>query len=110
MAITTESPEFKNFMEKLQAKIDAMDAKSTGNICGTRFAAEQGQKFIRVIAQGTIRGELGPSRSAYAFVSMENGDIFKSDSWKRPAKHARGNISDADPVGCCQRHSVIYLR
>jgi hypothetical protein len=33
-------------------------------------------------------------RSAWAFVDKTTGDVLKAASWKKPAKHARGNIFD----------------
>jgi hypothetical protein len=36
----------------------------------------------------------GVSRRAWGFVDVTNGDILKPESFKKPAKHARGNIFD----------------
>lgn len=32
----------------------------------------------------------------FAFIDLGNGDILKPASWRAPAKHARGNVLDAD--------------
>lgn len=46
-----------------------------------------GKRYIRI-----ARMRDGRPESAYAFIDTKNGDVLKPDSWKRPAKHARGNI------------------
>lgn len=51
------------------------------------------------------------SRSAHCFVDMTNGDILKPDSWKKPAKHARGNIFSGEPASkSVGPHGAAYLR
>lgn len=56
--------------------------------------AESGRKFVRLVSQS----EVAPlnHRSALAFIDLTNGDILKADGWKKPAKHARGNIRKGD--------------
>jgi hypothetical protein len=49
-----------------------------------------GKRFVKIIAK-----EQNSSR-VYAFLDSTNGDILKPASWKAPAKHARGNVFDAD--------------
>lgn len=46
-----------------------------------------GRKFIKVITS-----EAG-QRSVYCFLDFE-GNIYKSESWKKPAKHIRGSVFD----------------
>lgn len=79
---------------------------------------EDGLKFVR------IASITGPGRSAWAFVAKgdgfnkqlgawQKGDIFKSASWKVPAKHARGNIFDLSNGPTCniqQWTGPNYLR
>lgn len=109
MASEVFDPAFANFLAKLQAKIDAMYAQD-GGPCGVIFTAEVGQRYVRVVSNNTLNGVMGGGRSSYAFVDRVNGDVLKSESWKKPAKHARGSIFDSDPVAACQQHSVAYLR
>jgi len=52
-------------------------------------ATAGGVKYVRVIMVGTSQ------RAAYSFVERATGDVFKPESWKKPAKHARGNIYSA---------------
>ena len=64
-----------------------------------------GKKYVKVIA-------VSPSqRSSFAFVDMSNGDVLKSASWSRPAKHARGNIfNDDDGLDCVTPYGIKYLK
>lgn len=51
------------------------------------FTAEVGTKYIRIVE--VYCG----SRSVYCFLDMD-GNIYKSATWKAPAKHVRGSIFD----------------
>ena len=44
------------------------------------------------VTYGTKYAKVIVDDSAWAFIDLSNGDIYKPESWKRPAKHARGNI------------------
>lgn len=65
---------------------------------------EVNRKYIRVYE---IKGTL--DRSAHSFVDRSNGDIYKSDGWKRPAKHARGNIFRDPAEALDEMGFVVYL-
>jgi hypothetical protein len=87
----------------LQTKLQ--EAYRKAQYSGTPTVEVQfGPKYARIVRID------GSSTSAYAFVEGATGNIFKSESWKKPAKHARGNIGDADPLACCEVFSVRYLR
>ena len=45
-----------------------------------------GVRYARIVIAGQV------SRSVYCFIDLENGDILKAEGWKKPAKHARGNL------------------
>lgn len=73
---------------------------------------ERGKKNIRIVRQCKV-ADTGDTveRSAYAFIDIATGGVYKPDGWKRPAKHARGNIFDENNgLGCCGRFGVAYLR
>jgi len=83
---------------------------------------EIGEKFARVTYCELYKDAAEPSHhSAVAFIALcefENkglgkvraGDVFKSASYKAPAKHARGNIYDESGVDCWGWHGPHYLR
>lgn len=50
------------------------------------LSIEVGRKYWRII------NSTGSQRFAWAFIDKSNGDIYKAASYKRPAKHVRGNV------------------
>lgn len=71
----------------------------------TTLLAERGKRYIRIVNHGP------GTHSAWAFVDVTNGDILKSASWKAPAKHARGNLYDAQKgLGSIGPYGPAYLR
>jgi hypothetical protein len=62
-----------------------------------------GKKYLRVEQNN------GTQTSVYCFVDKSNGDILKADGWKRPAKHARGNIFDNAGKDAITPWGVHYL-
>lgn len=71
----------------------------------TTFSYEKGKKFIRIVSA------YASSRSCYCFLDFE-GNIYKSESWKKPAKHIRGKLSDENfSLGkALGRYGAAYLR
>ena len=61
-------------------------------------------KFARIVIT-----QYGDQRSAYGFIEMSTGDLLKSASWKKPAKHARGSIFANNPLAGCGPHGMAYL-
>lgn len=82
----------KNFPTLKVARIEAM---------------EGGKRYVRVI----FLSASGERESVYAFVDTTNGDVLKADGWKKPAKHARGNIFAADNgLTNMGPYGPVYLR
>ena len=54
-----------------------------------KFVYEKGRKYAKVI-HVTSAG----NKSAHAFVDLKTGDVYKSASWKSPAKGIRYNLLD----------------
>lgn len=79
-----------DYRKHIIASYHAMDTtgKNGGDpLFDVRF--ELGSKYIRVVTQNYN------SRSAHSFIEKENGVIWKSASWKAPAKNfSRGTILD----------------
>lgn len=63
-----------------------------------------GRRFIRV-----WRKE-GVGRSAHCFVDLWTGNVLKPDGFKKPAKGARGNIFNPNPVEFMTPHGTAYLK
>lgn len=54
------------------------------------FIYEKGKKYARIVHVSKPSNQ----RSAHAFVDLNTGDVFKSASWKAPAKGIRYNLLD----------------
>lgn len=65
---------------------------------GNFLVPEEGLRYVRVWSRDQREDDAGARGSAYSFVDKTNGDVLKPDGWKKPAKHARGNILDGSWV------------
>jgi hypothetical protein len=63
-----------------------------------------GPKYARIVRVSP--GE----RSVHGFIDLANGDLLKADGWKKPAKHARGNMFAANPLAGCGPYGMQYIR
>ena len=71
-------------------------------------SADIGRKYARVVKNDQLNG----SRSVHTFVHLDNGDIYKSGSWKAPAPNGvRGNIFDTDlGASVVNEYGANYLK
>jgi hypothetical protein len=82
--------QLQRWLSEAQAMINEHFAHKLPNLTPNSLSIDPGgRKYIRIV---TSRG-IG-DRSVYCFIERETGNVFKSESWKKPAKHARGNISE----------------
>lgn len=92
--------EIKAFAKEIQDMVDKRDKKDFAVLWEsamekgwdryTLIGIDWGRKYARI-----WRGQPDKTdRSVHCFVNRENGDILKAASWKKPAKHARGNVMD----------------
>lgn len=73
------------------------------------YEIEEGKKYYKIIMIQS------GSRSVHAFVDKKTGDVYKSASWKSPAKGIRYNLLDAASRDKCYRNATwsggyLYLR
>ena len=102
--MNTATPNAYKFEDRLAEFLVALNAKHHDDY-GTFHASTPGKRYVRIMKSH------GSSRSAYAFVDTQTGDILLPASWKAPAKHARGNIFAADlGLSCCGPYGVSYLK
>jgi hypothetical protein len=95
-----------DFMTFAQKVVDDYMRKSFPRHLRVVLRVEHGRRYVKV-----IRSSDGVSRSVYCFVDMTNGDILKHDTWKKPAKHARGNIRIPESYAAAvDAHGATYLR
>ncbi len=57
------------------------------------YIIESGRKYHKIIMSiDNGPNRLGPSRSVHAFVDKKTGQVYKSASWKSPAKGVRYDL------------------
>ena len=76
-ALRTEDVEYH------QRKIDELK----NGVCPIDYVIESGNKYHKIIL---VDG--GGSRSVHAFVDKKTGELYKSASWKSPAKGVRYDL------------------
>jgi hypothetical protein len=59
------------------------------NLAVPKLEVKFGKKYAKII-------KVDNQRSVHSFINLSNGDILMAASWNAPAKHARGNIFDAN--------------
>jgi hypothetical protein len=111
-ATLIESPPNRNFetalasfMAQLSEMMNTHRKANFPNITGDIKIGRDpgGVKFIRITKEDT-------QKSVYCFVEVATGNIMKAASFKAPAKHARGNIFNANPLDGCGPYGVQYLK
>ncbi len=65
---------------------------------------EPGRKYARIVQSDAAGG-----RFVHSFINLQNGDILKAESWKKPAKHSRGNIYQDGWEGSFGPYGANYL-
>lgn len=75
--------EFESFVEKCRKIVKAAQASYD-------IRVDSGKRYRRLVRIDN-RSEFG---SVFCFVDTTNGNVLKADSFKAPAKGARGNIFD----------------
>jgi hypothetical protein len=93
-----------NFKSRNHGKVGGYDAPVY------KFYPEEGRKYFKIIME-TDSG----SRSVHAFVDKKTGEVFKSASWKAPAKGARYNLLSIESREECLARAdwaggYLYLR
>ena len=107
------------FIDGWQKKIDEDRAVRFPNLEREILVTEYGSQYVRIWRRRESETNRG---SAVAFVALADnqtkgmgtvkcGDIFKSASWKAPARHARGNIFAPDGgLTHAGPYGMAYLR
>ena len=92
------------------ALLDNFKSRNNSSSSDYKFYIESGRKYHKLIME-TGAG----SRSVHAFIDKKTGEVFKSASWKAPAKGVRYNLlSIASREECFARAdwagSYLYIR
>ena len=90
-------------------KVDALESnRSVVNL----WEYEVGKKYIKVIQYMEINGERNRGRSCVMFIDRKDGAVYKSASWKAPAKGIRFSLQGLveNPDICDVFGSFLYRR
>jgi hypothetical protein len=79
------------------------------------------EKWVRVVTLDVPHEGEPKENSVYAFIALQDnttktlgvvkaGDIHKPAGYKSPAKHARGNIFEADFRKALTANGIVYLK
>ena len=71
---------------------DTCIAKLKAGISNYDFIIESGNKYHKVIMSIDNGGTRAPSRSVHCFIDKKTGEVYKSASWKSPAKGVRYDL------------------
>lgn len=110
--------EIDNF---LKLALEKKNATIPPSLPRKRLVRDGGAKFLRIVVEDDVEGDVYKHTSAYCFIALEDGanrtlgpwkkgDYFKCAGYKAPAKGARGNIFDADPVAGINSYGPVYLK
>ena len=92
--------EFVQFAQK------TVDAHGEGDPANTTLQIMWGRRYARI-----VRVQYGDQRSVFGFVDRDTGALLKAESWKRPARHSRGNVLDKSTWAWSHGpHGMAYLR
>ena len=84
--------------EYLKRNYESRGYNSTINV-----TVKKGRKYFKVICDNSVN----------CFVDVKNGNVFKPESWNKPAKHVRYNLL-VDPQDCYNKcdwaGGYLYLR
>jgi hypothetical protein len=60
--------------------------------CDYDFVIESGRKYHKIIMVIDNGADRSPSRSVHAFIDKKTGEVYKSATWKSPAKGVRYDL------------------
>ena len=72
-----------------------------------KLSVTKGRRYDKIV-QVDI-GNNHPHSRVWAFIDKTNGDILKPESWRKPAKHARGNIYEDDCMQFVSHSGPAYM-
>jgi len=68
----------------------------------------KGRRYDKIVKADMNRPD-NPSHSVYGFIDKTNGNILKAESWRKPAKHSRGNIYEDDRMQFIGVYGPYYM-
>ncbi len=66
----------------------------------------KGRRYDKIVS--TDDQPMGGQR-VWGFIDKNNGNILKAESWRKPAKHSRGNIYESDRMQFMSVYGPAYM-
>jgi DNA-directed RNA polymerase len=88
------NPIVEKFIKKVNAEIEDYYSTHLSNLTPKPMEMRVGNKFIKLISNGSVWGFISRFDGDYKGVPIKKGDLMKAASRNAPAKHSRGNIAD----------------
>ena len=103
---TASDPAIKRAIEEfVKFAQNTVDRGYPGHDTPPPLSIMWGRKYARI-----VRGE-GMHRSVFGFVDLSNGNLLKAATWKKPAKHPRGNVLDKSTwANSHTSYGMAYMR
>lgn len=99
------------FVDALQVRINAKYAKHYPNLTPDVVHVEAGRKYAKIVKASPTGMKGFSNRTVHCFIEMSTGDIYKSASWKAPAKHVRGSVLTEDHgMSAVDEYGAHYMR
>ena len=92
------------FIQKCQDVVDE-DMKKYSWV--NKLSVNKGRRYDKIISEDI--GTSSNQTRVWAFIDKTNGNILKPESWKKPAKHARGNIYEDDCMQFIGPYGPAYM-
>ena len=99
------------FVADVQVLVDAHMQRDFPRNPRKVIGVMRGHRYARITVDDVRDGKPAGQRSCFCFVDSTNGDVLKSESWKAPAKGARGNVYTYQNVSeCVTAYGAHYAR
>jgi hypothetical protein len=88
------NPIVKRFIDEVNKEREIYYSTHFSNSKINPITIDVGRKFIRLWDGSSCWGFISRVDGIHKGAPIKKGDLLKPNSWRAPAKHARGNITD----------------
>ena len=95
-----------SFLKECQKLVDEHTKRYSWE---SKLSVNKGRRYDKIIVEDVHEESRRNSKMVWGFVDKTNGNILKPEGWKKPAKHARGNIYDEDRMLFVYHNGPAYM-
>ena len=85
-----------DLLEGINTKYKSWNTSKTYKPDGLVLSVKSGRKFDKIIKDNSVWGFVAKKDGVHKGIPYNEGDVFKADGWRDPAKHVRGSIYDTN--------------